>query len=236
MQDEVLKHTKKIYTAVKHPTHSFRHKLTEIVIEILIIVFAVTLSIWLHSLSEHRHEQAVVKSFLKGLQDDLTSDMEHFRRDSISFNNAKNLVIERRGFTKASIDSAMTANPAYNGNYLLPQIWCNLSEGRYQGFKSSGKIELIENDSLKTAILNYYEQTIPEIHRMEEDFKQTRLQVSDAVVSNDPDTKSVYAIFSRPMKILYYQAEVGLNKIIVNNNWALESSSAIIAEIKKSLK
>ena len=57
MQEEVKKHTKRIYETVKSPNHTFSEKLKEIVIEIFIIVFAVTLSIWLHSWSEHRHEQ-----------------------------------------------------------------------------------------------------------------------------------------------------------------------------------
>ena len=57
MQDEILKHTKKIYNEIKSQKHSFGEKAKEIIIEILIIVFAVTLSIWLHSWSEERHQQ-----------------------------------------------------------------------------------------------------------------------------------------------------------------------------------
>jgi hypothetical protein len=48
MQDEVTKHTRKIFKTIKNPSHTFSEKLKEIVVEILIIVFAVTLSIWLH--------------------------------------------------------------------------------------------------------------------------------------------------------------------------------------------
>lgn len=49
MQDKILKHTEKIYNEIKIQKHSFGEKAKEIIIEILIIVFAVTLSIWLHS-------------------------------------------------------------------------------------------------------------------------------------------------------------------------------------------
>src|SRR5258708_19013112 len=75
MEDEVSKHTRKIYRAIKDPRHSFAEKTKEIVIEILIIVFAVTLSIWFHSWSEHRHEQKEVREFLTGLKDDLNKDI-----------------------------------------------------------------------------------------------------------------------------------------------------------------
>ncbi|MBC7407680.1 MAG: hypothetical protein H7339_04755 [Arcicella sp.] len=236
MQEEISKHGKKILKEVSHPTHTFRQKATEVVTEVLIIVFAITLSIWFHSMSEHKHEQAEVQSFLKGLHEDLQSDIKHYSHDSISFDQMRELFKGRRGQTKASIDSSMKVNSKFNYNYTLPNLWCNLQEGRYQGFKSSGKIELVENDSLKTAILTYYEQTIPEIHRMEEDFKQVRIEVTNKIVSDAENTKPVYAITKMPMKLLYYQAETVLEKIIRNNNWALSSARAMNVEIEKELK
>src|SRR5574337_561359 len=75
MQDEVAKHTKKIYRAWKSPQHSVAEKIKEIIIEIFIIVFAVTISIWFHNWSDHRHEQDEVMEFLRGLKGDLTEDI-----------------------------------------------------------------------------------------------------------------------------------------------------------------
>src|SRR5256885_14315597 len=76
MHDEVAKHTKKIYDAAKNRKHSFGEKLKEIIIEIFIIVFAVTLSIWFHNWSDHRHEQKEAIEFLRGLKDDLNEDIK----------------------------------------------------------------------------------------------------------------------------------------------------------------
>src|ERR1700749_2090837 len=76
MQDEVTKHTKKIYKTVKDKEHSFAEKAKEVIVEICIIVFAVTLSIWLHEWSEQRHEQKVATEFLKGLKQDLLTDIK----------------------------------------------------------------------------------------------------------------------------------------------------------------
>src|SRR5215831_19915120 len=86
MQDEVAKHTKKIYRAWKNPQHSVIEKGKEIIIEIFIIVFAVTISIWFHNWSDHRHEQDEVKEFLRGLKDDLTEDINQLQinKDSIA--------------------------------------------------------------------------------------------------------------------------------------------------------
>ena len=68
MEHEVQGHTKKIYKAWKDPRKKFWYKVKDIGIEIGIIVFAISLSIWFHSWSEHRHEQKDVKAFLIGLK------------------------------------------------------------------------------------------------------------------------------------------------------------------------
>ena len=70
MQEEITKHSNKIYKAVKKPEHTLGEKVKEIIIEICIIVFAVTLSISLHSWSEHRHQQEEVHAFLANLKND----------------------------------------------------------------------------------------------------------------------------------------------------------------------
>ncbi len=72
MQEEVSKHSKKIFDSIKNSNHSFKEKVKEITIEIFIIVFAVSLSIWLHSWSEHRHEQNEAEKFLTELKEDLS--------------------------------------------------------------------------------------------------------------------------------------------------------------------
>src|SRR5579859_2655931 len=81
MQDELTKHGLKIYKTMADRKHSFGEKLREILIEIFIIVFAVTLSIYLHSWSEGRHEQQEVKEFLRGLRGDLADDIRQVREN-----------------------------------------------------------------------------------------------------------------------------------------------------------
>jgi len=54
---EVAEHGKKVIRLARSKEHSLLHKLREVLLEIAIIVFAVSISIWYHSMSEHRHEQ-----------------------------------------------------------------------------------------------------------------------------------------------------------------------------------
>src|ERR1044072_6683124 len=76
MEDEILKHSRKIYHESKSTQHSVWRKTKEILVEILIIVFAVTISIWLHGWDEHRKEQKQVKEFLVDLKEDLKQDVK----------------------------------------------------------------------------------------------------------------------------------------------------------------
>ena len=74
---EILKHAKKSYTILKSTGKDWGHKLKEIIIEILIIVFAVSISIWFHNWSEKRHEDKEEKEFFIGFRKDLGNDIEN---------------------------------------------------------------------------------------------------------------------------------------------------------------
>ncbi len=158
MQDEILKHTKKVYKEIKHPKHSFSEKLKEITIEVCIIVFAVTLSIWLHSWSEHRHEVKEANTFLLKLKDDLKKNIE---------------VLETNKQVSIHMDSNCAFLQKIDETTPYSEIWPHTdfawyktfyNTGQYEGFKSSGKIGTIENDSLKNAILFYFQQTLPNLN------------------------------------------------------------------------
>ena len=156
MEEEVVKHTKKIFTTLTKPGHTIFEKLKEVGVEIFIIVFAVTLSIWLHSWSDHRHEQKEVGDFLKGLKEDLTKDiaMLQHKKSVIAQLDSGYQVLMKTASLPADVNSSLLH---FDVSIIRPAI------GRYEGFKSSGKIGLIEDDSLKQLLLVYYEQTIPDL-------------------------------------------------------------------------
>lgn len=156
MQEEVKKHTKKIYNTIKNPKNSMTEKIKEVLIEILIIVFAVTFSIWLHSLSEHRHQQKEVSEFFTDLKDDLKNDIESVSKskDKLTMNIKDYKFV--LGLSQIQIDSLKRAHGtvAINSTILTTKI----NNGNYEGFKSSGKMGYIENKKLKRLILKYYQE------------------------------------------------------------------------------
>jgi Family of unknown function (DUF6090) len=161
MEHEVQGHTKKIYKAWKDPRKQFWDKVKDIAIEIGIIVFAISLSIWFHSWSEHRHEQKDVKEFLIGLKGDLEADAKEMDGDIKSYMEA--------GRTFRYLTSLkMNELPAQDsikkyGRSFNNTVGLNANAGRFEGFKSSGKIGHIENKQLQNDILDLYEEDIPHL-------------------------------------------------------------------------
>src|SRR5882724_278292 len=202
MEDEITKHTKKIYDTAKSSKHSFGEKVKEIIIEICIIVFAVTLSIWFHGWSDHRHEQKEAKEFLKGLKDDLIKDIKLLEKNKkIAVNSDSNFNF------LASLKNNQRANTYKDSeinNHLSIAIPVTLpSVGRYEGFKSSGKIGTIENDSLKGNILIFYQQTLPELAYSESFINSWELKILDQVLDKTDKTPIRDFLTTTKMQSLY---------------------------------
>ena len=62
-------------------------------------------------------------------------------------------------------DTANKKNLSYS--FSTGIVTTKISDGDYEGFKSSGKIGYIENKKLKKAILKYYQETTPSILELE---------------------------------------------------------------------
>jgi hypothetical protein len=161
MEDEVVKHTKKLFTTVKEKDKPGIEKLKEIITEILIIVFAVTLSIWLHSWTEYRHQQKEVQEFLSDLKVDLNDDITSMQAANASLTkNIGNFQLLER-LDQTILDSLVKVNGSLS--FASSVGTTKISDGNYEGFKSSGRIGFIENKDLKRNILKYYQELTPDI-------------------------------------------------------------------------
>jgi hypothetical protein len=158
-EQEVIKHTRKIYKTWFSKEHSFWHKLSDFLVEIIIIVFAVSISIWFHNRSEHAHEQEEVKSFMMGLKSDLRQDIQEMQNDMQSYREQGRIYdyISSRKLKETLNKDTLKKNKVsiYNTTELAP------NDGRFEGFKSSGKIGNIENKELQNDIMDLYQEAIP---------------------------------------------------------------------------
>ena len=156
-EQEIVKHTKMIFGIWKTKS-SFLHKLSEFIAEILIIVFAITLSIYFHDRSELKHQRHEAKAFLLGLKQDLTTDIEEMNSDKKSYQNSGVIfryITNRKINEKLNADTiSKYSNWIFNTTGLIP------NSGRFEGFKSSGKIGTIENKKLQDYIMDLYQENI----------------------------------------------------------------------------
>ena len=160
-EQEIAKHTKNVVSLFAKSEHGWQHKLREMALEIVTIVFAVSLSIWLHGLGEHRHEQEQVRSFLLGLRHDIGSDIELINAVAAADHGYDASFDYLRQLDPAAAPDPQKFDAAYqqaDANFFFqPQL------SRYQGFKSSGKLTNIEDEALLEKILNLYESSYARI-------------------------------------------------------------------------
>ncbi len=230
MQEEIIKHSKKAYQKMKSSDHTISEKLKEIAIEIFIIVFAVTLSIWLHSWSEHKHQQHDVKIFLTDLKQDLmedTSSMHHSLKDLTANSQNLNFMAKLDGVLLDSVGKAK-GSLGFNSNLATTKI----NSGNYEGFKSSGRIGHIEQKHLKTLILKYYQELTPNVIEIE---KLSHIQFSKLLdyMSDNAESDSRTTFLNKKFKFLlnHYIDFSKSNEETYKN--AIHTAEEILSEIKK---
>jgi hypothetical protein len=235
MQDEVTKHGRKIYHIMKNSQHTFGERVKEIIIEICIIVFAVTLSIWFHSWSEHRHEQEEVSEFLRGLKDDLNNDLkllENNKNIITTLDSNFHFILSVKKGSNADKHTDTVISKYFK--FEIPETHPNI--GRYEGFKSSGKIGTIKNDSLKQHILVYYQQIIPDLVSGENYINSLQLKILDLAIDRMDKTSITDFVTSRKMQVMFGLGVHNFELSIDAYNKASEQIKKIIAEIDKEAK
>ena len=233
MQDEIIKHSKKIHSAMKNKKHSLREKIKEILSEILIIVFAVTLSIWLHSWSEEKHQRKDAQTFLIGLKDDLKNDISNLENTKKLLNETQKQVSFVLNLTPEKIDSIKVNRKQINSGTNFINTLVN--NGRYEGFKSSGKINTIENQNIRNNILSYYQQTIPQILLIEDSYEKLTSRYVDLLMYGKEDEDINTTLLKKKTKIILS----GINNFTKYNQEsyqkAINEAWEIIKEIDKEV-
>jgi hypothetical protein len=156
---EVVKHTKAVYHIMKDANTTWKHKLKETLIEIGIIVFAITLSLWLHNWSEHNHIKQEEKEFLTGLKIDLQKDLTELKSDAATYR------LVNQGFTyflDVAYGAPLQQDSLDKYRWALSNLTqFNSNNSRFEGLKASGKLGIIENKELLNNMLELYQEDIP---------------------------------------------------------------------------
>ncbi|WKL46135.1 DUF6090 family protein [Flavobacterium pectinovorum] len=233
MQEEITKHSEKIYKTVKNSEHTLGEKVKEIIIEICIIVFAVTLSIGLHSWSEHRHQQEEVSVFLVNLKNDLKIDIQNIDNEKEAYQKS-NIAYEKiLALTPLQLDSIYKSKNKVN--FPIHSHGHTMNIGNYEGFKSSGKIGYIEDEKLKQKMLTYYQIFVPAQDEVDKMYNDFLFKCFDKMIENadKPEEK----LYSDPKfkKTVEFLVKLGKNNIRVYNENTKPLAVELIKDIEKEL-
>jgi hypothetical protein len=162
-EEQMIKHTRAAIEAARDKSKTWPHKVKEVLLEICIIVFAVSLSIWLHGWAESRGDRREEREFLAGLKKDLLADLKEMQvdRDAYKFDLAGVKYFGRAGSgEKPDLDSLETYRGSLMGNIQIdPRV------SHFEALKSGGKLSIIENKELLLNITDLYAKDFPRIAR-----------------------------------------------------------------------
>ncbi|MCE3261992.1 MAG: hypothetical protein K0R43_1071 [Pseudoduganella sp.] len=198
---EVAKHGKNVVDLVASKEHGLGHKLREIALEIAIIVFAVSISIWFHGMSEHRHEQAQVKAFLLGLKSDLARDVEDLGFVVQAYREA-----DATYQYLAALDPKAAPDEQFEKQFARADVnrYFVPVTSRFEGFKSGGKLTNIEDEALLNDILTLYQYAHPAIRRSEGAWggnqEKMRAYLDNALEQDDSRDQAYRAVTAAPGK------------------------------------
>ncbi len=234
---EVQKHTKKILSIMGDGQSTFWKKGKEFLIEIFTIVFAITLSIWLHDKSEQSHQQKEVTEFLIGLREDLISDQKELTED-------RKLYIKQQRFYAYVSSIKPIEKPNSDSlkkyiNEIFSSVKLLQNNGRFEGFKASGKIGNIKNTKLQNDIMDLYQESIPSLLSSTDFYLNKKNQLIQMVEKNifwNKDNSIVIdaAFQSNESRIICLQLASISSEIITRYDGCMKKSKDIVELIENT--
>jgi len=235
-EHDIAKHTRALVNVIKSPGH-LKHKIGDIILEICIIVFAITLSLFVERYREHQNEEKLEHSFLTNLVKDMKTDITQLKDDSTVYEKMrKNFDYLKQAYNgkKLNQDSALrAANSLYNSVDFIS------SNSRYEALKSSGKLDVIENNNLQLNIVNYYQQTLPSLLASTLAFSNFKFKLGEYTdyhfVIKGKET-NIQELMESPVYYNFLNKDGFIKEIISRYHLTIMQSKSIIKEIESEEK
>jgi hypothetical protein len=236
-EGEVHKHVRRAYKIWRNPAVHWKEKIFEIFIEILIIVFAVSLSLYLERWREKSHDRQIEKHFLTGLKNDLQNDITELTSDAEIYHQSANAFKYFYSTNHYSPDSIRFYRFALvDFTQLIPNT------NRYEALKSSGKLDVIENVALMDSIVDLYQDKIPGlIEVFIKPFNEFRWHelfsfLDNHLVTDSDGNQNFEEVLHLPVAKNYLSRWDYLLRISERYHMLIDASNNIIHQIDEELK
>jgi hypothetical protein len=250
-EEKIIKHTENAVHIVTSKEKKWKEKVKDIFLEIIIIVFAVSITLWFHNWNDRVHEREMEKNFLIGLRNNLKTDTANLDY-SITFLQAPISYYENvlKQINENKIDTQYIDN---NSSQLINDLYFDNDNGLFESFKSAGNLRLIENQNLLSEITSLYTASYPFVENHEADvFKEREQEYSTYIGSkygmdsnwnsklsahiNDPAIKfhiQKYEIYLNAMNDHRKDLLRGVNKVLEDINKELSDRFGVKGETEK---
>ena len=219
----------------------FMNKIKKIAVEIIVIVFSISLSLALQNWNVSRNNVTEEKEFLLGLKEDLKVSISNIESSKLFYQQNLSGInyFLRAGRGDALVPDSINKYSGlfFNSTELDPHI------GRYEGFKNSGKFAIVQNRDLLNNIISLHESIYQRIqHLNEKHFHQ--VEKMEALISahvllgaNGEITNASEIVTRSDFKILL-SSNLGLtlNNIIPVHQAGIDKGNEIIQQIENELK
>ncbi len=110
------------------------------------------------------------------------------------------------------------------------------NDGNYEGFKSSGKIGNIENEKLKQLIVQYYQQSVPNINGIDKMYLDFVFQIVEFQIENAGQKDKLNYSNPQLKERLKYAILIGKGNVRNYDVLAIKTAQEIISNIDKELQ
>jgi len=233
-EQEVIKHTKKLF-GIWETKNPIWHKIGEFIVEIFIIIFAITVSIFFHDRSVLKHQRHETKEFLLGLKQDLATDIEEMNQDKSSFMQSEKAF---HYITSRKLEEPLNADTIdkYYG-YIFNTTGLVPNSGRFEGFKSSGKMGTIENKELQNNIMDLYQENIPNLINSTNFYTSKKLGLFEYVNMNrkrfTDTTNNLVSVLSSDPAYNICMSLTFVKEILDRYDTCINKMNTIISDIDK---
>jgi hypothetical protein len=158
-EEKIIQHSQNAVHHLKDRSKTVKKKILGFLEEIIIIIIAVSLTLAFHNWNDRRNENEIARNFLTGIRQDLLLTVESLQQGlreyqpTVDYYDTVWRQINRHKVDTSYIDAGSGG--------LIDTWYFSYDDSRFEGFKSSGYLRLIRNETLLKHLMQAYSTDMP---------------------------------------------------------------------------
>lgn len=219
-QEVVKKKRNKTFLKEKKWFQNFK----KLLLQVATITLSVTISVWLNNLSIRIKNENEGEFFLQIMKVDLQHDIEGMRESK------QNLLKMQQSLQQLFANTAKEMKQNSMGDVFIYLIDRKTHSGNFEGFKSAGKTGFIKNEKIRSEMMEYYEELVPQMEEVETQEKQITLQMSELMMLADTPAE---LLSNKQLMVKVNTFRQFSDLVIINYNTSTQKAEEIIKMIDK---